>query len=90
MPDHPLLKCRRPQPQLGWSPRGMAQLGTGLAISTVVENDDGKVRRALKRNRRKATQAHQGFAITGDDCDRDIGLSKRQTQPHLRGAAMAP
>src|SRR5829696_5749536 len=46
---------------------GVALLAAGLAIGLVVEHGDREIPRALRRDRRQRSKAHEELAVPGDD-----------------------
>src|SRR4051812_47646884 len=66
---------------------GVALLAPGLAIGLVVEHGDREIARVLRRDRRQRAEAHEEFAVAGDDEHRPSRLRKRKPEPDHRGAA---
>jgi len=66
---------------------GVAALHAGLAEVAVIEHDQGQVGGLFGADCRQAANAHQVFAVAGDDHYRLLGLRQRQSQRHRRGTA---
>src|SRR6185437_10728270 len=64
----------------------VARLHTGLAVDSVVEDDNREIGRPLVADGRKRTEPHQHFAVAGDHHDATLRLRERKTEPDHGGA----